>query len=150
LEAGRVDAWAGLDPDLSIIEIRRQARFFYRDESLITGGVQNVREDFARDNPELVRLIGEANEWARQYAADHREEAIALFAQYAKLDPDVARRAFDRNDFAHPEITEEDYRNIEASGEILKEQGLIPADTDLKKVTQELLDASAYPKARTH
>lgn len=150
LEAGRVDAWAGLDPDLSIVELKRNALFFYRDEGLITGGVQDVREDFAKENPELVRLISDGNEWALQYIAEHREEAIALFAQYAKLEPDVARRAFERNDFAHPQITDDDFRNIEGSGEVLKVQGLIPADTDLKKVTQELLDPSSYPKAHTH
>src|SRR5687768_9734690 len=49
---GDVDAWAGLDPMMAQHEIQEGAKLFYRKPEANTWGILNVREEFAKDNPE--------------------------------------------------------------------------------------------------
>ena len=54
---GDVDAWAGLDPMMAQAELQDGARLFYRDADANTYGILNVREEFAKQYPEIVTLI---------------------------------------------------------------------------------------------
>src|SRR5436190_3024175 len=65
---GDVDAWAGLDPMMAQHEILDGARLFYRNPDANTWGILNVREDFAKDNPEIVTRVLKAYEEARKYS----------------------------------------------------------------------------------
>ena len=57
LVRGDVDAWAGLDPYMAQTELEDGSRLFFRDPGLNTYGFLNVREAFAKENPdEVVRL----------------------------------------------------------------------------------------------
>src|SRR5690606_23440742 len=47
LQAGQVDAWAGLDPHMAQLELESGAKLFHRAPELNTYGVLNVREAFA-------------------------------------------------------------------------------------------------------
>src|SRR3954453_4387135 len=57
LERGDVEAWAGLDPVMASAEIEGGARLFYRKPEANTWGVLNVREEFAKANPEIVKRV---------------------------------------------------------------------------------------------
>jgi sulfonate transport system substrate-binding protein len=57
LEKGDVDAWAGLDPFMAQTELESGSRLFFRNAELNTYGVLNVREDFAKQNPQLVQRL---------------------------------------------------------------------------------------------
>jgi sulfonate transport system substrate-binding protein len=138
LETGRVDAWAALDPDFSIA-LSHGARFLYRDESLITGGVIDVREEFARESPEVVSIVLAQLEHARSYLHAHTDEVLQQFADGIHQPLDVARAAFERADIDHPQIGPGDYVSIEAAGESIKQTGTIPPETDVKAVTAALL-----------
>jgi sulfonate transport system substrate-binding protein len=142
LAAGRVDAWAGLEPDWSIAEIRNKAHVLFADETLPGGGVFNVREEFARNNPDLVAVVLHGLERARRYAAEHPDEAIRLFSDASKLDFDVARSAFYRSDAGQPQVVASDAEGLVVWGELFKSIGAIPADTDVMKVARETLDPS--------
>src|SRR5947199_1586191 len=63
---GDVDAWAGLDPMMAQHEIKDGARLFYRNPAANTWGVLNVREEFAKDHPDIVRRVLASYEEARK------------------------------------------------------------------------------------
>ena len=54
---GDVDAWAGLDPMMAQAEVEDGARLFYRNKDANTWGILNVREQFLKDHPDLVRRV---------------------------------------------------------------------------------------------
>src|ERR1700682_272336 len=68
---GDVDAWAGLDPMMAQKEIEDGARLFYRNAAANTWGILNAREEFIKDQPELVRRVLATYEEARKYALGH-------------------------------------------------------------------------------
>jgi len=149
LESRQVDAWAALDPDFSITEIKSGSVAFYRDQSLITGGVLNVHKDFAEKNPELVELVLKGVVRATEYAKANPKEALDLYAAAGRLDADVAERSFNRNILDQFQITDEDLKNLVASGEILKSSGAIPPDTDIEAVARDLLEPKYINAALT-
>ena len=54
---GDVDAWAGLDPMMAQAEIEDGAKLFYRKADANTWGILNVREQFLKDYPDVVRRV---------------------------------------------------------------------------------------------
>ena len=54
---GDVDAWAGLDPMMAQAEVEDGARLFYRNKDANTWGILNVREEFLKDHPDLVKRV---------------------------------------------------------------------------------------------
>src|SRR5690348_9072696 len=65
---GDVDAWAGLDPMMAQAEVEDGAKLFFRKPDANTWGILNVREQFLKDNPEVVRRVLAVYEEARKYA----------------------------------------------------------------------------------
>ncbi|MGB3389810.1 MAG: hypothetical protein WBA88_17700, partial [Pseudaminobacter sp.] len=66
-----------------------------------------------------------------------------------RLDADVAERSFNRNILDQFQITDEDLKNLVASGEILKSSGAIPPDTDIEAVARDLLEPKYINAALT-
>jgi len=54
---GDVDAWAGLDPMMAQSEVEEGARLFFRKPDANTWGILNVREQFLKDYPDVVRRV---------------------------------------------------------------------------------------------
>src|SRR5579871_2439904 len=71
---GDVDAWAGLDPMMAQAEIEDGAKLFFRDPAANTWGILNVREQFLKDHPDLVRRVLATYEEARKYSLSHYDE----------------------------------------------------------------------------
>ncbi|WP_337059500.1 aliphatic sulfonate ABC transporter substrate-binding protein [Kineococcus sp. G2] len=90
LERGDVDAWAGLDPNMAATEVQNGSRLLYRNVDLNTYGVLNAREEFIQSSPELVQQVVDAYEQARAWALANPDELVALYAEQAQLDPQVA------------------------------------------------------------
>ena len=65
---GDVDAWAGLDPMMAQAEIEDGAKLFFRKADANTWGILNVREQFFKDYPDVVRRVLAAYEEARKYS----------------------------------------------------------------------------------
>jgi sulfonate transport system substrate-binding protein len=146
LETGRVDAWAGLDPDLSEVLVERRARFLYRDTSLITGGALFGREEFVSAYPDLTALVLRQSDRARAYIHQHPDETVALYVKASGLEPAIAKAVLARGDIDHPAIVPDDYARIAGAGPILKSIGAIPTDTDVVKTTADLLAPAVYAK----
>src|SRR3954471_7594219 len=74
LDRGDVDAWAGLDPMMAAAEIENGDVLFFRKPEANTWGILNVREDFAKQNPETVRRVLGVYEEARRWALENPAE----------------------------------------------------------------------------
>src|SRR5260221_4225103 len=85
---GDVDAWAGLDPMMAQHEVNEGARLFYRNRDANTWGILNVREEFAKDHPDIVRREISAYAGARQYSLPDYDSVKKSFIDRTQL-PDA-------------------------------------------------------------
>ncbi|MFD0936249.1 aliphatic sulfonate ABC transporter substrate-binding protein, partial [Methylobacterium trifolii] len=102
LDRGDVDAWAGLDPMMAASEIENGDVLFFRDAAANTWGLLDVREAFAKENPDLVRVVVAAYEQARAYALAHPEALTAALVAATKLPEPVIARQVERTDLRQP------------------------------------------------
>src|SRR5690242_16053887 len=82
---GDVDAWAGLDPMMAQAEVEDGARLFYRNKAANTWGILNVREEFLKDHPDLVKRVLSVYEKARKYSIANYAEEKKAFQAATKL-----------------------------------------------------------------
>lgn len=90
MDAGSVDAWAGLDPIMAAAEVESGARLIYRNVDFNSYGFLNATEQFLAEHADLAQVVVDAYEQARAWALEHPEETAALLAEIAGIDPDVA------------------------------------------------------------
>jgi sulfonate transport system substrate-binding protein len=90
LAGGRVDAWAGLDPMMAAAE-QDGARLLYRNVDFNSYGFLNATEEFLADAPETAQLVVDVYDRARQWVAENPDEAVAILAEAAAIDEEVAR-----------------------------------------------------------
>ena len=140
LERGDVDAWAGLDPYMAETELEKGSRLFFRDPDLNTYGFLNTRQDFAAAHPDIVERVLTVYEKARLWSLAHPAELKAIVAKAAKLSDAVAAKDLERNDLSSGLIGQKQRDTIVAAGGVLKESGIIPADTDIAKTADALID----------
>ncbi|MGU3359481.1 aliphatic sulfonate ABC transporter substrate-binding protein [Methylobacterium sp. M6A4_1b] len=140
LERGDVDAWAGLDPMMAASEIEGGTRLFFRDPAANTWGVLDVREDFAKAHPDLVRIVLAAYEQARTYAIANPEAVTRALVGATKLPEPVIARQLARTDLTRPEIGGVQAESIRAAGLALQQAGVIPAETDVAAAVDGLID----------
>jgi sulfonate transport system substrate-binding protein len=140
LERGDVDAWAGLDPFMAQTELEQGSRLFFRDASLNTYGILNVREAFAKEHPEAVLRVLTVYEKARRYAIEHPAALRAALVKAAKLSDAVAAKELERTDISNPVIGDMQRDAIVAAGGVLKQSGIVPEETDVAAVVRDLID----------
>lgn len=141
LVRGDVDAWAGLDPIMAQAEIEHGAKLFFRNKAANTWGILNVREEFAKENPEIVARVLKAYEAARKAAVADPAGLKALIAAQAKLpEAVVARQLDERTELTHSAIGAEQTETIVAAGLALQEAGVIKPDVNVKGITASLID----------
>jgi sulfonate transport system substrate-binding protein len=92
LQRGDVEAWAGLDPIMADAVDSDGAQLVVREPSRLSYSVLNVREDFLEENPEAVELVLAQYERARQWIQDNPDEAVAILAEVAEIDPAIAEQ----------------------------------------------------------
>ena len=138
---GDVDAWAGLDPMMAQAEIEDGAKLFYRNAAANTWGILNVREQFAKDHPDLVKRVLAVYEQARKYSLAHYDELKAAFIAVTKLsDTVVEKQLKERTGLTYNKIGAQQRDSILAAGIALQQAGVIPANVDVKKALDDLVD----------
>jgi sulfonate transport system substrate-binding protein len=138
---GDVDAWAGLDPMMAAAEVEDGAKLFFRNAAANTWGILNVREEFAKNHPELVRRVLGVYEQARKYSLSHYDEVKADFIAVTKLpDAVVDKQLKERTELTHSKIGAPQRESILAAGIALQQAGVIKPDVDVKKVVDDLID----------
>ena len=140
LERGDVDAWAGLDPYMAETELEKGSRLFFRNADLNTYGFLSTREAFAAEHPDIVERVLTVYETARKWSLAHPAELRAIVAKAGRLTDAVAAKDLERNDLSSGMIGKTQRDCIVAAGGVLKESGVIPADTDIDKTADALID----------
>ncbi|HEV7872934.1 MAG TPA: aliphatic sulfonate ABC transporter substrate-binding protein [Enterovirga sp.] len=141
LDRGDVDAWAGLDPMMAAAEVESGDVLFFRKPEANTWGILNVREDFAKQNPELVRRVLGVYEEARRWALDNPAELKRIFADATKLPAAVVDRQIDqRTEITHSIIGEPQRASILAAGLALQAAGVVEPSVDVKSTVDALID----------
>jgi sulfonate transport system substrate-binding protein len=122
-------------------EVEEGARLFYRNAAANTWGILNVREEFAKQNPDLVRRVLAVYEEARKYSLGHYDELKADFIAVTKLPEAVVDKQLkERTELTHNKIGAPQRESILAAGLALQQAGVIKADVDVKKALDDLID----------
>src|SRR5207237_3992417 len=138
---GDVQAWAGLDPMMAQAEVEDGARLFYRKPEANTWGILNVREEFLRDHPDLVRRVLAVYEEARKLSLANYDEVKRVFIAATKLpDAVVDKQLKERTELTHSRIGAPQRESILAAGVALQQAGVIPANVDVKAAVDALID----------
>lgn len=147
LERGDVDAWAGLDPMMASAEVESGAVLFFRKPEANTWGILNVREDFAKQNPEIVKKVLGVYEQARQWSLANPAELKRIFAEATKLPTAVVDRQIDqRTELTHSAIGARQRESILAAGLALQAASVIDAKVDVPAVVDALIDPAYLAK----
>jgi sulfonate transport system substrate-binding protein len=143
---GDVDAWAGLDPMMAQAEVQDGARLFYRNKAANTWGILNVREEFLKDHPDLVKRVLAVYEKARKYSLANYDEERKAFQVATKLPNEIADiQLKQRTDLTHSKIGPEQRDSILQAGIALQKSGLIKPDVDVKKALDDLVADNYVP-----
>ncbi|NWG22973.1 MAG: aliphatic sulfonate ABC transporter substrate-binding protein [Pseudorhodoplanes sp.] len=137
---GDVDAWAGLDPMMAAAEVEDGAKLFYRNKDANTWGILNVREDFLKEQPEIVARVLKVYEDARKLSLADPDVVKKTFIAVTRLpDAVVDKQLKERTELTHSKIGAPQRDSILAAGLALQQAGVIKADVDVKKVLDDLL-----------
>jgi sulfonate transport system substrate-binding protein len=138
---GDVDAWAGLDPMMAQQEVVEGAKLFYRKPEANTWGILNTREEFAKDNPEIVKRVIKAYEEARKYSLSNYDELKKIFIGITKLAPEVVDKQLkERTEMTHNKVGAAQRESILEAGLALQKSGVIQPSVDVKKAVDDLID----------
>jgi len=138
---GDVDAWAGLDPMMAQHEIKDGARLFFRKPEANTWGILNVREEFAKDHPDIVRRVIASYEEARKYSLANYDELKKTFIGVTNLEgPVVDKQLKERTEITHNKVGPAQRESILEAGVALQKAGVIGANVDVKKAVNDLVD----------
>src|SRR5260370_6786693 len=138
---GDVDAWAGLDPMMAQAEIEDGAKLFYRKADANTWGILNVREQFLKDYPDIVRRVLAVYEDARKYSLGHYDELKQTFMSVTKLPDNVVDKQLkERTELTHSRSGAPQRDSILAAGMALQQAGVIDGKVDVKAALDSLID----------
>src|SRR5215467_5139597 len=143
---GDVQAWAGLDPMMAQAEIEDGARLFYRNPQANTWGILNVREEFLRDHPDLVRRVLAVYEEARRFSLANYDEEKRVFIAATRLPENVVDKQLkDRTELTHNRIGAPQRESILAAGLALQQAGVVPENVAVAAVVDDLIDDHFLP-----
>jgi sulfonate transport system substrate-binding protein len=138
---GDVDAWAGLDPMMAQHEVKDGARLFFRKPEANTWGILNVREEFAKDHPDVVRRVLAVYEDARKYSLANYDELKKTFIAVTGLEgPIVDKQLKERTELTHNKVGAAQRESILDAGLALQKAGVIGPNVDVKKAVDDLID----------
>jgi sulfonate transport system substrate-binding protein len=138
---GDVDAWAGLDPMMAQAQVEDGARLFYRNKDANTYGILNGREEFLTAYPELTRRVLAVYETARKYSLANYNDEKRVFMEATKLpDAVVDIQLKERTDLNFNRIGAPQRDTILQAGLALQKAGVVPANVDVKKTLDDLID----------
>jgi len=138
---GDVQAWAGLDPMMAQAEVEDGAKLFFRNKDANTWGILNVREEFLKDHPDLVKRVLAVYEDARKYSLANYDEVKRVFIAATKLPESVVDKQLkERTELTHSKIGAPQRESILAAGLALQEAGVIKPNVDVKATVDALID----------
>ena len=143
---GDVDAWAGLDPMMAQAQVEDGARLFYRNKDANTWGILNASGDFLKQYPELTRRVLATYEVARKYCLAHYDDERRVFMEVTKLPGSVVDiQLKERTELTFNRIGPAQRDSILQAGIALQQAGVLPANADVKKSLDDLVDEAYLP-----
>lgn len=91
LEAGDVDAWAGLDPLTANSEQTAGSTIIYSNPAFNSWGVLNTTSAFVTEHADLLEVVLAAYQKARTWIGENPDEAVTILATNAGFSEDIAR-----------------------------------------------------------
>jgi sulfonate transport system substrate-binding protein len=91
VEGGTVDAWAGLDPLLTASVVNAGTKIIYDNPEFNSYGFLNATEAFIAASPDIVQVVVDAYEKAREWALENPDETAEIFAEIAGIDLAIAQ-----------------------------------------------------------
>jgi sulfonate transport system substrate-binding protein len=137
LLSGAVDAWAGLDPIMATAEVDAGAELIYRNIDFNTYGFLNATEDFIENNADVLQVVVNAYEKAREWAGENPDEAAAILAEVSGIDIAIAEKVLlERTNLEVGEPGQAQRDVLEIVGPIFVESG----DVETQEQIDEALD----------
>jgi sulfonate transport system substrate-binding protein len=150
LDAGQVDAWAGLDPFMAEAQLQSHDVLIYRNPKLISPGTFLVRTDFEAAHPDVVKQVLKAYARARAWAIANPEGTAEILAKESHLSLDVAKLQLSRSHFEGEAISPADQAAILAAGPILQSSGKLSAGANLQQAAATLVNTSFTTELGLH
>lgn len=142
LDAGQVDAWAGLDPFMAEAQLQHHDILVYRNKSLISPGFLLSTEAYEAAHPEVVKQVLQAYAKARAWVIANPDATAGLVAKDAGLPLAVAKLQLSRCNFKGNAITAGQIAEIHALGPVVQNSGKLTAGADLPKAEDTLVNTS--------
>src|SRR6202158_3759950 len=116
-------------------------KLFFRKPDANTWGILNVREQFLKDYPDVVRRVLATYEEARKYSVANYDELKKSFTAVTKLPEAVVDKQLkERTELTHSRIGAPQRESILAAGIALQQGGVIDAKIDVKCTLDALID----------
>ncbi len=149
LARGDVDAWAGLDPIMATTEVKDGAQLIYRNIAFNSYGVLNAREKFLTEHPELVDQTLTCYEKARAWISENPEDAAALLAQEALLEPEIASKVLTERTVVEISLVPGDAQRqvLETILPILVAEAQVRSEEEARAALDTLYDTSFAERA---
>ena len=149
LARGDVDAWAGLDPIMATTEAKDGAQLIYRNIAFNSYGVLNAREAFITEQPELIDQTLNCYEQARAWIIENPEDAAALLAQEASLEPAIAAKILNERTVVDISLVPGDAQRqvLETILPILVAEAQVRSEEEARAALDSLYDTSFAERA---
>jgi len=130
-DAGRVDAWAVWPPWVEEEIVAGKGRTLLGGQASIQS-IMAMRGEFKDQHPEMAKAISDVLERAKVWVKSHPNEAIAIVAKQANLDPKVVRLAWPKHQW-NVSLTPVVKEDIQRKADFLLAKGLIRSRVDVSK-----------------
>lgn len=139
---GTIPVWVTGDPHLALVEKLHGARVL-RDATNIgtPGGYYVGTREFAKDNPELLRIILEEIDKNGQWAEANRKEVAKLIAPVLKIDLPIQEIISGRANYRIKGITPELMKAQQRVADLFYQEKILPKKID---VQEALLTSKEY------
>jgi sulfonate transport system substrate-binding protein len=124
----KIDAWVAWDPSIAFVQETANARVLRNASGIATqGGFYMTRRDFAKENPELIKIILEEIDKLGQWAESNRDEVVKILAPELKIDPSILKVVVGRRTFRLQKITSPVISEQQRIADLFYNEGVIPA-----------------------
>jgi sulfonate transport system substrate-binding protein len=130
-DAGKVDAWAVWPPWVEQEIVAGKGRTLPGGQASIQS-IMAMRGEFKDKNPEMAKAISDVLERSKAWVKDHPDEAIAIVAKQANLDPKVVQLAWPKHQWK-VSLTPAVQEDIQRKADFLLAKGLIRSRVDVAK-----------------
>lgn len=134
---------------MATTEVKDGAQLIYRNIAFNSYGVLNAREKFLDEQPELVDQALNCYEEARAWIIENPEDAAALLAQEASLEPEIAAKVLNERTVVDISLVPGDAQRqvLETIFPILVAEAQVRSEEEARTALDSLYDTSFAERA---